>query len=234
MAVGGAAAFLVVDLGFLAANVSKIAHGGWFPLLIALGVYTVLSTWRRGREIVTRNRTAEEGPLRAFVDEVHAMDPPVYRAPRTAVFLSPSIETTPLALRANVEHNHVLHEHVVIMSIKTLKMPHVDIAEQLTIDDLGYRDDGINHVTACFGFLDTQNVPNVLGHAADKGLERKVDTENLSYFLSRITIVVTDAPGMRMWRKRLFVAIAHNAADPAEFFGLPLERTIVMGAHIEI
>jgi KUP system potassium uptake protein len=234
MVLGGVTAFLIVDLAFLSANVSKIVHGGWFPLLIALGVYTVLSTWQRGREIVTRNRTAEEGPLRAFVDEVHAMDPAVYRPPRTAVFLNPSIETTPLALRANVEHNHVLHENVVIMSIETLKVPHVDVAEQVTMDDLGYRDDGITHVTACFGFLDFQNVPKVLAYAADHGVEGEVDTERLSYFLSRITIVVTDAPGMRKWRKKLFVAIARNAADPVEYFGLPLERTVVMGAHIEI
>jgi KUP system potassium uptake protein len=234
MTIGGAAAFLVVDLGFLSANVSKVAHGGWFPLLIALGVYTVLTTWRRGREIVTRNRTEEEGPLRAFIDEVHRLDPPVDRPPRTAVFLNPGIETTPLALRANVEHNNVLHENVVILSIETLKVPHVDVAAQLTIDDLGYRDDGITHVTACFGFLDSQNVPKVLRHAAEQGVEREVDTEQLSYFLSRITIVVTGAPGMRKWRKRLFVAIARNAADPIEYFNLPLERTTMMGAHIEI
>jgi KUP system potassium uptake protein len=231
---GGAAAFLVVDLGFLSANVPKIAHGGWFPLLIALGVYTVLTTWRRGREIVTRNRTEQEGPLRDFVEEVHGLDPSVARPPRTAVFLNPSIDTTPLALRANVEHNNVLHENVVIMSIETLKVPHVDVARRLSIDDLGYRDDGIAHVTACFGFLDYQDVPKALRLAAEQGLEREVDTDELSYFLSRITIVVTDAPGMRKWRKRLFVAIARNAADPVEYFGLPLERTTMMGAHIEI
>jgi KUP system potassium uptake protein len=234
MAVGGAAAFLVVDLAFLSANVSKVLHGGWFPLVVALGVYTVLTTWRRGREIVTRNRTEEEGPLQAFVEEVHERDPSIERPPRTAVFLSPSIETTPLALRANVEHNNVLHEHVVIMSIETLKTPHVDVASRLRIDDLGYQDDGITHVTACFGFLDSQDVPKALRHADEKGLERDVDTEHLSYFLSRITIVVTDAPGMRKWRKRLFVALARNAADPVEYFGLPYERTTMMGAHIEI
>jgi KUP system potassium uptake protein len=232
--IGGAAAFLVVDLAFLSANVSKIPHGGWFPLLVALGVYTVLTTWQRGREIVTRNRTEEEGPLRDFVEHVHSLDPPVHRPPRTAVFLNPSIETTPLALRANVEHNRTLHENVVIMSLETLRVPHADVARQLRIDDLGYRDDGITHVTGCFGFLDSQNVPEVLRHAADRGLEREVDTDALSYFLSRITIVVTDAPGMRKWRKRLFVAIARNAADPVEYFGLPLERTTVVGAHIEI
>jgi KUP system potassium uptake protein len=230
----GAAAFLTVDLGFLAANVSKIVHGGWFPLTIALGVYTLLTTWRKGRGIVTRRRTEEEGPLRDFIHEVHAMDPPVYRPPRTAVFLQPTITTTPLALRANVEHNNALHENVVIMSVETLRIPHVDPAERLRIDDLGYSDDGITHVTACFGFLDEPNVPRALRIAAEKGLEREVDLDRLSYVLSRITIVPTRAPGMRMWRKRLFVAMARNAADPVEYFGLPMNRTVVMGAHIEI
>ena len=106
----GAAAFLTVDLTFFAANLPKVLHGGWFPLLIALVVFVVLTTWQRGREIVTRNRTEEEGPLRAFVEEVHAMDPPPSRPPRTGVFLNANIETTPLALRANLEHNGTVHE----------------------------------------------------------------------------------------------------------------------------
>src|SRR4051794_19426875 len=153
MALGGAAAFLTIDLAFLAANLPKILRGGWFPLTIAVAVFTLLTTWKRGREIVTRRRTEEEGPLREFIDEVHAMDPPVERPPRTAVFLSPSKETTPIALRANVTFSNVLHDNVVILSIEMLRSPHVDLAEQLSIDDLGYRDDGITHVTACFGFL---------------------------------------------------------------------------------
>jgi KUP system potassium uptake protein len=234
LAVGGAAAFLVIDLAFLIANLPKVLRGGWFPLTIALGVFTLLTTWKRGREIVTRIRTEEEGPLREFIDEVHAMDPPVERPPRTAVFLNPTIETTPIALRANVEFNHALHDNVVILSIDILKSPHVDVAERLSIDDLGYRDDGITHVTACFGFLDDPDVPRALRAAAERGVEREVDLDTVAYYLSRITIVPTDAPGMARWRKRLFVAMARNAADPVEYFGLPSERTVVMGAHIEM
>ena len=158
----GAAAFLLVDLAFFAANVTKILHGGWFPLLIALIVFVVLTTWQRGRELVTRNRTEEEGPLRAFVDELRDLEPPVYRSPGTAVFLNADKETTPLAMRANVEHNHALHRNVVILSIETLNVPNVPETEQVAIDDLGYRDDGISHVTARLGFQDEVDVPHLL------------------------------------------------------------------------
>jgi KUP system potassium uptake protein len=229
----GAGAFLTVDLGFFAANLPKVLHGGWFPLLIAVVVFVVLTTWQRGREIVTRNRTEEEGPLRTFVEEVHAMDPPAYRPPRTGVFLNPSSDTTPLALRANVEHNRAVHETVVIVSVQTLRVPHVPEDDRVTVDDLGYRDDGINHLTVRYGFQDQIDIPRTLRLAAER-MENDVDLDAVSYFISRITIVPTDAPGMARWRKRLFTVIARNAANPVPYFGLPDDRTVVMGSHIEL
>ena len=229
----GASAFLTVDLTFFAANLPKVLHGGWFPLLIALVVFVVLTTWQRGREIVTRNRTEEEGPLRQFVEEVHEQETPVARPKLTGVFLNANLETTPLALRANWEHNQVLHENVVIVSVQTLRVPHVPEAERVTVDDLGYRDDGITHLTVRYGFQDTIDIPRTL-HLAAKRLERDIDHENVTYFVSRITIVPTDAPGMSRWRKKLFTLIARNAANPVPYFGLPDERTVVMGSHIEL
>ena len=233
VAVPGAIAFLIVDLTFFAANLPKIAHGGWFPLAIAGLVFIVLTTWQRGREIVTRKRTELEGPLRDFVEEIRDPGKPINRAPRTGIFLDANPETTPLALRANVEHNCVLHESVVIVTVVTLNVPHVDEEERVTVDDLGYRDDGITHVTASFGFQDDLDVPRTLRLAA-KRLEREVDFDAVSYFLSRISIVAGDEPGMARWRKKLFTAIARNAASPVPYFHLPDERTIVMAAHIEL
>ncbi len=230
----GGAVFLTVELAFFSATLTKVVSGGWFPILIALVVFTVLITWQRGREIVTRNRIAEEGPLRDFVDEVHAMDPPVHRVPGTGVFLSSKVDTTPLALRANLEHNHTMHECVVIVSIETLRVPHVDRGERLVADDLGFRDDGISHVTARLGFQDETKVPDLLRQAASEGLESEIDVEGASYFLSQITIVPTEAPGMRPWRKKLFVAISRNSASPADYFGLPGDRTVTIGAQIEL
>jgi KUP system potassium uptake protein len=232
-AVAGAAAFLLVDLTFFAANLPKVLHGGWFPLLIAGIVFVVLMTWQKGRQIVTRNRTEQEGPLRTFIDEVHAMDPPVYRAPRTGVFLNANPTTTPLALRANVQHNNTVHESVVIVSVKVLNIPHVPADEHVSIDDLGYSDDGIVHLIANHGFQDDVDIPRTL-HSAIDLLEGHCDITHATYFLSRITIVPTDAPGMARWRKRLFVTMARNASNPVAYFGLPDDRTVVLGSHVEL
>jgi KUP system potassium uptake protein len=234
LVISGAAAFLIVDLTFFAANLTKVLHGGWFPLAIALVVFSVLTTWQRGREIVTTRRIEEEGPLRRFVDEVRDVDPPVYRAPGTAVFLNANPETTPLALRANVKHNHVLHECVLIVSLVTERVPYVTEKERLEIDDLGYRDDGITHITGRFGFQDPLNVPALMRQAAARGVEGNPQLDDPSYFVSKIQIVTSDRPGMAKWRKKLFLAISRNAANPVEVFHLPDERTVVMGSHIEL
>jgi KUP system potassium uptake protein len=139
--VPGAGALLTVDLLFFAANLTKLVHGAWLPLLIAIAVFTILTTWQRGRELVTRQRQRDEGPLAAFIDQLHAMKPPLHRVPGTAVFLNRGKATAPLALRANVEHNQVLHEHVLIISIETMPVPRVpagDIESPLDDGDLSY------------------------------------------------------------------------------------------------
>jgi KUP system potassium uptake protein len=232
-AIAGGALFLLVDLTYFAANLPKVLHGGWFPLLIAAGIFVVLTTWQQGREILTANRTKLEGPLRAFVDEVHAADPPADRPPRTAVFLNANRDTTPLALRANYDHNNVLHANVVIVSVVVERVPHVREIERVTIDDLGYADDGIVHLTAHHGFQDDIDVPRTLRRAA-KRLEGDIDVSEASYFISRMTIVLTHAPGMATWRKRLFMAISRNTSNPVAYFGLPDDRTVVMGSHVEL
>jgi KUP system potassium uptake protein len=122
---------------------------------------------------------------------------------------------------------------VVIVSVRTLNVPHVDDDERVTVDDLGYRDDGITHVTASFGFQDTTDVPAQLGRVRQR-LEGEVDLEHASFFLSKMTIVPTGRAPMRRWRMKLFLALARNAANPVEYFGLPDERTVVMGSHIEL
>jgi KUP system potassium uptake protein len=232
LSVAGAAAFLLVDLTFFAANLTKVVHGGWFPLTIALAVYVVLTTWQRGREIVTRNRIKEEGPLREFVKQVHGLRP--YRAAGTGVFLNANRDTTPLAMRGIVEHLNALPESVVIISLETTNVPHVPPDERLEIDDLGYRDDGIVQVTARFGFQDVTNVPEIVRMADKHDLECEIQLDRLTYYVSRIAIVISDKPGMARWRKRLFLAVSRNAANPLEYFKLPDDRTIVIGSHIPI
>ena len=233
LALTGAALFLLVDLTYFAANLPKVVHGGWFPLLIAAVIFAVLTSWQKGREIVTANRTELEGPLRAFVEEVHAADPPAYRPATTGVFLNANRDTTPLALRANYEHNNVLHENVVIVSVVVERVPHVREVERISVDDLGYADDGIVHLTARHGFQDDVDIPRTLRRAA-KRLEGEISVADATYFISRITITVTDAPGMARWRKKLFVAMSRNVANPVAYFGLPDDRTIVMGSHVDV
>ena len=228
----GGGAFLLFDVLFLAANLTKIAHGAWLPLLIGVAVFTVLTTWQRGRELVTVQRERAEGSLRGFVEELHRRRPQLQRVPGTAVFLNRNQLTAPLAMRANVEHNHILHEHVVILTIETLPLPHVPPADRLTIDDLGYADDGISHVGARFGYMDEPNVPGVLRLAAAAGLECPLEVDDASYFLSTIELRAGDTPGMTRWRKRLFVATSRITADAAEYFGLPRERTVIMGSRV--
>ncbi|MEA2247480.1 MAG: system potassium uptake protein, partial [Solirubrobacteraceae bacterium] len=125
-------------------------------------------------------------------------------------------------------------ETVVIVLIRTLDAPHVDAVERVTVDDLGYRDDGITHVTARFGFRDMHDVPAALRLASARGLERTVDAERASYFLSHITLLRGDAPGMRPWRKQLFIALSRNQAQQSEYYLLPEERTVTMGSLIEL
>ncbi len=224
--------FLSVELTFFAANLTKVAHGGWLPLTIALTVFTVMVTWRRGREIVTANRIAKEGSLREFIADLHAAKLP--RVPGTAVFPHPTIATTPFALRANVEYNHVLHEKIVVISVKAENVPHIPPAQRLALDELGFSDDHIVHLDVHFGFQDRTDLPAALRLACAREPALDLDLERASYFLSRVSPKLTDAPGMARWRKRLFLALARNAANPAESFDLPESRTVIMGCQVDV
>ncbi len=230
----GAAFLLSVDLLFLAANLTKLVHGAWLPLLIGIVVFTIMTTWQKGRELVTRLRQRDEGPLQAFIDHLHAMKPPIQRVPGTAVFLNRGKATAPLALRANVEHNHVLHEYVLILSIETMPVPHVPPAERLTVDPLGHRDDRVTYVTAGFGYKDDIDVPALLPLVRKADVESPLQESEISFFLSTIAIRPGTTPGMSRWRKRLFIATAQITADAAEYFRLPRERTVIMGSRIEL
>jgi KUP system potassium uptake protein len=230
----GATLLLAVDLLFVAANLTKLVHGAWLPLLIGLTAFTVMTTWQRGREVVTAERADHEGSLREFVDELRSGERPVLQVPGTAVFLNRGKQTAPLAMRANVEHNHVRHEQVVILSIETEPVPRVPADRRIVVDGLGYADDGIVHVTARFGYMETPDVPGTLAMLDPADTEGPLLLDQASYFLSTIELRRGPAPTMAPWRKRLFIATSHITADAAEHFGLPRDRTIIMGWHIEV
>lgn len=230
----GGGVLLAIDLLFFAANLTKLLHGAWLPLLIGLTAFAVMTTWSRGREVVTRERGLAEGPLREFVTALHDEPARFTRVPGAAVFLNRGKETAPLALRANVEHNHVLHEHVVILSIETDTVPYVPDSERIVVDDLGFAGDGIVHVVARFGYIETPNVPATLALLDPDRTEGLVSLDGASYFLSKIELTRGDEPTMAGWRKRLFIATSYVTADAAEYFGLPRERTVIMGSRIAV
>ncbi|MFJ4675681.1 potassium transporter Kup [Kitasatospora sp. NPDC088783] len=230
----GATALLTVDLLFVAANATKFFHGAWLPLLIGLAVFTVMTTWQHGRRTVTAERERREGPLREFVDQLHDGRVPAALVPGTAVFLNRGKETTPLALRANVEHNHVRHGQLVILSISTEPVPRVPEEERCVVDSLGYGEDGIVHVTARYGYMETPDVPATLALLDPADTEGPLDLDQASYFLSKIELRRGEQPTMAPWRKRLFIATSYITSDAAEYFGLPRDRTVIMGAQIEV
>jgi KUP system potassium uptake protein len=225
--------FLTVEVSFFSANVAKVEHGAWLPLAIGLVISIVMINWRRGQTIVTRNRVAQEGPLNEFLDGLNSKQPPLVRAPGVAIFLCRNKDTTPLSLRADVEHTHTLPEKVVIVSVDTVSIPHVETFERCAVEVLGHGRFKVIHLTARFGYADVLDIPGALAEARKQGLlERNLDLEHASYFVSRITITQTDDPGMRRWQKNLFIAMARNASGAIEHFHLPGDRTVIMGSQV--
>jgi KUP system potassium uptake protein len=221
-----------LELLFFAANLAKVIHGGWLPLTIGALVVTVMLTWQRGVRVVTAKRTAAEGPLRAFVEEVRRHPPP--RVPGTAVFPHPTKDTTPLALRANLTFNGVLHERVVIVSLRSENVPYVPLAESIRVDSLDHADDGIVYLSARFGFMDERDIPKALAAAYKLTPELDIDPEQAFYFLSRITLERGTEHDMPTWQKGIFIGLAQNSGSPAEGFCLPDGRTLSVSTRIEL
>jgi KUP system potassium uptake protein len=226
--------FLTVEVAFFSSNITKIAHGAWLPLGIGLVISIVMINWRRGQEIVTKNRVAQEGQLDEFLNSLAAKKS-LIRTPGVAVFLCRDKDTTPLALRADVEYTHTLPEKVVIVTVQTISIPHVETFERCAVEVLGRGLFKVIHLTARFGYHDDLNIPAALTEARKQGLlERNLDLEHASYFVSRITITSSDSPGMRRWRKNLFIAMARNASSAIEHFGLPSNRTVILGSQVPL
>jgi KUP system potassium uptake protein len=219
--------FLVIDLAFFGANIIKVAHGGWFPLLVAGAIYTVMTTWRRGRRVLSDRIEKEAMSDELFVMSLLRRPPP--RVPGTAVFMDRTRGKIPLALLHNLKHNKVLHFQVILLSVVTEEVPYVPDEEQLETLDLGH---GLYRVVAHCGFMDDQDVPELLGNIDLPGFEFSPDST--TYFLGRETVLVTRQSGMPVWRKALFAWMTRNAQGAALFFRLPPNRVVEVGAQIEL
>jgi len=226
---------LTVEVSFFSSNLAKIAHGAWLPLGVGLVFAFVMMTWRTGRDILTRNRTEQEGSLAEFLVRLRAVEPPLLRVPGTAIYLNPGKQTTPLGLRAEVEHNHVLHHKVVLVSVEPVGIPQVDDEDRFCVEWLGEGLFKVMHVSYRVGYQDKTDVPRALALARKRGLfERNLDLEHASYVVSRMTIVPSRTPGMLGARKLLFIAMARNSTSPITHFGLPDDRTVIMGSQVSI
>jgi KUP system potassium uptake protein len=220
-------AFLIVDLAFFGANLLKVEHGGWFPLVLGVLVFTVMTPWRRGRELVLRQLKHGGLALAPFIASI-AEYPPM-RVPGTAVFMTANLDAVPHALLHSLKHFKVLHERNVLLSVETLETPYADRAELAEVRDLGHSFHG---VVLRFGFMEDPDVPAALAECAEHGLPfNLMDT---TFFLSRETVVTTRGPGMARWRDKLFVFLARNALPGTAFFHIPGNRLVELGAQVQI
>jgi KUP system potassium uptake protein len=221
--------FALIEICFFSANCLKILEGGWFPLLVAAIIYTLMSTWKRGRQLLGSKLRASSLPLRLFLEEVSHS--PIHRVTGTAVFLSGNPEGTPMALLHNLKHNKVLHEKVIILTVVTDDVPHVDISERVEVESLKK---GFYRVIGHYGFMEDPNVLELLGRCkSEHGLEFK--DNQLTFFLSSETIIASSAKhGMAMWREHLFAFMSRNAQRATTFFRLPANRVVELGMQVEI
>ena len=221
------AIFLTVDLTLLAGNLLKIVQGGWLPIAVALVGFTLMTTWKTGRRLMAERLTARAFPLEDFISLV-AASPPT-RVPGTSVFMTAQPRGTPPALAHNLRYNKVLHEYVVVLSVRTAQVPYVPAAEQVEVEPLGHN---VYNVRVQYGFMQDPNVPAALSEARQKGL--LMDEDDVTFFLGRETIIVTARHGMAIWREKLFVLMARNAVRATAFFRLPPERVVELGVQVEI
>jgi KUP system potassium uptake protein len=220
------AAFLAIDLAFFGANIVKVAQGGWFPIVAAIGVFTLMWTWKDGGRWRSQEFAKQGVRFEDFLVGLK-IDPPT-RVRGTAIFMTQDPAGTPPALLHHLKHNQVLHEQVVILTFETTNDPEVPADQRVRVIQLGH---GFWRLIGRWGFMETPNVPEVLRLAAQAGL---ATTGRRSFFLGRETFVPGGRSGMARWRKRLFMFMVRNARSPAEFYGIPPNDVVELGAQIQM
>jgi KUP system potassium uptake protein len=218
--------FLLVDLTYLGANALKIPSGGWFPLAVAAAFAYVVVTWRRGRAAVREKLHARALPVRGFIDR---LDPALVRVRGTAVYLTGNPEVVPVALLHNIEHNQVLHEQVVLMTVRTLDIPRVPEERRVEVEGLG---GGFFRVAVSYGFIDRPEVPGALVLCQAAGL--RADPARTSYFIGRETLIPTPRPPLGPVEARVFTFLSAGNLSATTYFGIPPERVVELGAQVEV
>jgi KUP system potassium uptake protein len=220
------AGFLAMDLAFLFANVVKIEHGGWVPIVMAIVVYTLMSTWKRGRADLRELHSARTLPLQTFLGSLERSAP--LRVPGTAVFMTSDVSGAPVVLLHHLKHNKSLHQTVILLSVQTLGVPDVPDARRVAFEPLGQ---GFYRLVASYGFMQSPDVPAVLATLAGRGVPTA--PMSTSYYLGHERLVLTGPTRMPRWRKQLFAFMSRNARSATEFFHIPPNRVLELGAQIE-
>ncbi len=219
-------AFIAVDMAYLGANMLKVPDGGYFPLLIGLGIFTMLTTWSRGRALMRERLRESAMPVKVFVSSAANS---ASRVPGTAVFMTSTADGVPHALLHNLKHNKVIHDRVILLTVKISNAPFVEEGIRVQTEDLGH---GFHRVVMKYGFMEEINVPDALMKLGCCGPAFKMmDT---SFFLSRQTLLASERPGMAIWREKLFSWMLRNAESAMEFFRLPTNRVVELGSQVEI
>jgi KUP system potassium uptake protein len=224
---GLATLFLIVDLSFFGSNALKIVHGGWVPLAIAISVFTLMTTWNSGRRIVQSLLARGSLPIDLFMADVAKRKP--FRAPGTAVFMTSNPEGAPLVLLHHLRHNKTLLQNVVLLSILATNVPTVPDEERLTVTDLG---EGFWRVIAKFGFMEKANVPQILARCRSMGVV--ADRRDTTYFLGRERLLPTGRSSLARWRKKLYIFMSRNSRTATEYFAIPPNRVVELGAQLEM
>ena len=217
---------LTIDLAFFGANIVKVADGGWFPLVIGLLIYSMMSTWRVGRRILSQKLASQAMSIDDFLQQLATNKIP--RVPGTAIFMSRNPEGVPTTLLHNIKHNKVVHKNVVLMTVETEDRSHLAENERYEWKDLGH---GVYRLMLHFGFIEDQDIPSVLDRVPLQGVPFNQMT---SYFLGRETLVPTNQPGMAIWREHLFAWMMRNSSSASVFFNLPANQVIELGAQVEL
>jgi KUP system potassium uptake protein len=227
LCLGATGFFLAIDAAFFSANVLKLLHGGWFPLLLGSVLFTLMLTWKRGRQLVFENLQKHAIPLDAFLESLFIAPP--HRVPGTAVFLRGESDGVPHAMLHNLSHNKVLHERVVFLTAHILDEPWAPEQSKVQVVPLGH---SCYQVNVNFGFKDDPDIPHVLALCARHGLA--FDLMETSFFIARQTVISTPGGGMMPWREHVFVTMSRNARDAADYFHIPTNRVIELGTQVEI
>jgi KUP system potassium uptake protein len=224
---GLATLFLIVDLSFFGSNALKVVHGGWVPLAIAISVFTLMTTWNSGRKIVQNLLARGSLPIDLFLADVAKRKP--FRAPGTAVFMTSNPEGAPLVLLHHLRHNKTLLENVILLSILATNVPTVPDEERITVTDLG---EGFWRVVAKYGFMEKANVPQILARCRNMGVI--ADRRDTTYFLGRERLLPTGRARLARWRKKLYIFMSRNSRTATEYFAIPPNRVVELGAQLEM